>query len=434
MNYSEKVDLLVDYFRGSEVASGDGKLGLELEHMVLDGETLETLSYREEGGIEDLLRALTEQDWEPVLEGGHVVGLTSEEANVTLEPGGQLELSIGPRDSLDELESLYREFLQEVLSILEKHGSKLMALGYQPESRVKDIEIIPKPRYDYMYDYLGDKGEYAHNMMKGTGAIHVNVDYFNETDYIKKNAVANYLAPVVYAVLDNSPFFEGEVYDAGSLRARIWDNCDPDRCGYPEGVFVGRFGYEDYAEYVLNVPVMVYKKDGNLVYEKEDKVSDIMDENTTEEELEYLLSTVFPDVRTKGHLEVRMADSLPYPYSLSYAAFWKGLLYDRKNLDFLYRRYRGVSPAEYSETREEVRSGKGGGAVSDETFSFYRELLKAAESGLAENEVEYLEPLKKLTAEGETPKARTLNRLDRGKQRALSWCEIDLTPCEGMQT
>ena len=433
MNYSDKVELLVDYFRGSEVARGDGKLGLELEHMVLDGETLEAVSYREDGGIEDLLRALTELGWESVTEGGQVVGLTSEEANVTLEPGGQLELSIAPRSSLDELADIYREFLQDALSVLERNGSKLLALGYQPESGVKDIEIVPKRRYDYMYDYFGDKGEYAHNMMKGTGAIHVNVDYFNETDYIKKNAVANFLAPVIYAVLDNSPFFEGEVYDAGSLRARIWDNCDPDRCGYPEGVFAGRFGYEDYAEYVLNVPVMVYKKDGELIYEREDKVSDVLDEHTTEEELEYLLSTVFPDVRTKGHLEVRMGDSLPYPYSLGYAAFWKGLLYDRKNLDFLYRRYRGVSPAEYSETREEVRGDKGGGTDTDETFSFYRELLKAAESGLAEDEVEYLEPLKKLAAEGETPKARTLNRLDRGKQQALSWCEMDLDTGDGIQ-
>ena len=434
MNYSEKVDLLVDYFRGSEVASGDGKLGLELEHMVLDGETLETLSYREEGGIEDLLRALTERGWEPVLEGGHVVGLNSEEANVTLEPGGQLELSIAPRDSLDELASLYREFLQEVLSVLEKNGSKLIALGYQPESGVEDIEIIPKQRYDYMYDYLGDKGEYAYNMMKGTGAIHVNVDYFNENDYIKKNAVANYLAPVVYAVLDNSPFFEGEVYDSGSLRARIWDNCDPDRCGYPEGVFAGRFGYQDYAEYILNVPVMVYREDGELVYEKEDKVKDVLDANTTEEELEYILSTVFPDVRTKGHLEVRMGDSLPYPYSLGYAAFWKGLLYNRKNLDFLYRRCSGISSAEYSETREKVRAGKPDGADREEIFSFYGELLKSAESGLEDDEVKYLEPLQELAAGGDTPKARTISGLDRGKQEALSWCEIDAAAVDGVKT
>lgn len=425
MDYEEKVQLFVEYFRGSEVDPGERKLGLELEHVVVEEGSLKATSYYEEGGIEDLLLDLSEFDWDPVNENGHVVGLEADRASLTLEPGGQVEISIAPKRALSDLEDIYLDFLKKATSILGQRDKRLLALGYQPETGIEDIKIVPKKRYDYMYDYFEDKGEYAHNMMKGTGAVHVNLDYANELDYVKKNAVANFLTPVIYTALDNSPFFEGRIHETGSLRAMIWNNCDPDRCGYPDGVFDGRFGYRDYAEYLLEVPVMVYRKDGELVFDREKRVKDVIDEDLTDGELEYLLSTVFPDVRTKGHLEIRMGDSLPLTYSIAYAALWKGLLYDRENLDFLHRRWNGLDPDEYHETLEKVRQGnesrtEGSGGV----FSFYRELIKAAENGLPSEEEEYLEPLKRLAEEGVTPKSKTLNRLDGGKEEALAWCDM----------
>lgn len=425
MDHEEKVRLLVEYFESSEVRPGGRKLGLELEHMVVEEDSLATTSYYEEGGIEDLLLDLSKYDWEPVYEGEYLLGLKADRANLTLEPGGQVELSISPRESLADLGRIYLDFLEKATAILDRRGKRLLALGYQPETSIEEIKLLPKKRYDHMYDYFGDKGEYAHNMMKGTGAIHVNVDYTNELDYVKKNAVANYLAPVVYAALDNSPFFEGRIHDRGSLRAMIWDNCDPDRCGYPDGVFSERFGYRDYAEYLLEVPVMVYWKNGELSYEREKRVKDVIDRELTKGELEYLLSTVFPDVRTKGHLEIRMGDSLPLPYSMAYAAFWKGLLYDGENLDFLYRRCSELSSAEYQEAREKVyRENEISDGGFGEFFSFYRELIKSAENGLQSEEKKYLEPLKEFAEEGITPKSRTLNRLDEGKEEALSWCDM----------
>jgi glutamate--cysteine ligase len=425
LDHEKKVQLFVEYFRRSEVDPGDRKLGLELEHLVVEKDSLTAASYYEEGGIEDLLLDLSEFDWEPVNENGHVVGMEADRASLTLEPGGQVEISIDPEESLSDLEDIYLGFLEKATSILDRRGKRLLALGYQPETRIEDIKILPKERYDHMYDYFENKGEYAHNMMKGTGAVHVNVDYANELDYVKKNAVANFLTPVIYGALDNSPFFQGRIHEVGSLRATIWNNCDPDRCGYPDGVFDGRFGYQDYAEYLLEVPVMVYRKDGELFYDGKKRVKDVVDEDLTEGELEYLLSTVFPDVRTKGHLEIRMGDSLPLPYSMAYAALWKGLLYDRENLDFLHRRCNGLDPDEYRGTLQKVRQGsesrtEGDGGI----FSFYRELIKTAENGLPADEERYLEPLKRFAEEGVTPKSRTLNRLDEGKAEALSWCDV----------
>ncbi|MFP4136626.1 MAG: glutamate--cysteine ligase [Candidatus Acetothermia bacterium] len=425
MDHDEKVRLLVNYFKESEVEREERKLGLELEHMVVEKGSLEATSYYEEGGIEDLLFALSERDWDPVREGEHLLGLESDKASLTLEPGGQVEISIAPQEGLEELENVYAGFLEEAVEILERTGKKLLAIGYQPESSVEEIKLLPKKRYDYMYDYFADRGQYAHNMMKGTGSVHVNLDYTDEADYIQKNAVATYLTPMVYAAVDNSPFFEGQVHERGSTRARIWDNCDPERCGYLEGTFSDRFGYHDYAEYLLNVPVMIYRKGGELFYDKERRVEDVIAPDLTEKELKYLLSTVFPDVRTRSYLEVRMGDALPLPYSMAYAALWKGLLYDRENLGFLYRTCSEVDPGEYRNTREKVQRGeRSGDGDLQELFSFYKELIRAAEEGLRPDEEKYLAPLKELAERYSTPKKRTLEGLEDGKEEALAWCDM----------
>ncbi|MFW6190241.1 MAG: glutamate-cysteine ligase family protein, partial [Candidatus Bipolaricaulota bacterium] len=134
MDHDEKVRFLVNYFKESEVEREERKLGLELEHMVVEKGSLEATSYYEEGGIEDLLFALSERDWDPVREGEHLLGLESDKASLTLEPGGQVEISIAPQEGLEELENVYAGFLEEAVEILERTGKKFLAIGYQPES------------------------------------------------------------------------------------------------------------------------------------------------------------------------------------------------------------------------------------------------------------------------------------------------------------
>ncbi|MBS3789132.1 glutamate--cysteine ligase, partial [Candidatus Bipolaricaulota bacterium] len=404
------------------------KLGIEVEHFVLEAKSLQATSYHREKGIEDLLRKLAGGNWKPKMEKGHVVGLKGEEAKVTLEPGGQLELSIFPQGSIEEMKDIYLNFVRQVTLILDDWGKKLFCLGYQPKSRLNEISMTPKERYGYMHDYFSERGKYAHNMMKSTCAIHVNLDYFNEEDYEKKNLVANVLSPIVYTVLDNSPFFEGEVREKEGLRRLIWDNCDSDRCGYPSRVFTNGFGYRGYAEYLLNTPPMVYEKGGKLVYSKDKLLKDILLEelNPTKEELEYVLTTVFPDVRTKNHLEIRMGDSLPYPYSFAYICFWKGLIYSQDNLNNLHKRFKGITGDQFlSRKRRLAEKGVEANWGTIPIFQAYRDLLELAEEGLDKGEREYLKPLKTLAEKDITPRQKTLKSLSEGKSNALTWCNLN---------
>lgn len=425
--YRNKVELIVEYFKESECLEKKRKLGVEVEHFVLEAESLKATTYYEEDGIEDLLRELAERDWEPKLEKGHVLGLEGEGARVTLEPGGQLELSILPQDSIQELEDIYLDFVREVTSILDCQGKRLYCLGYQPKSRIDEIPMLPKERYEYMHDYFGDRGKYAYNMMKSTGAIHVNFDYLGEEDYMKKNLVANVLSPLIYTILDNSPFFEGEVSEKGGLRRLIWENCDSERCGYPPGLFTHGFGYRDYAEYLLNTPPMVYEKKGELVYSKDKLLKEILleDLDPTREELEYLLTTVFPDVRTKNHLEIRMGDSLPYPYSFAYLCFWKGLLYSEDNLDNLYGSFKDITKNQFLDRKRRIaEKGVKANWGSVSIFQTYRNLLELAERGLKPGERERLKPLKILAEKEITPRQKILKALQDGKSKALAWCNL----------
>ncbi|MEF8849886.1 MAG: glutamate-cysteine ligase family protein [Candidatus Bipolaricaulota bacterium] len=403
-------------------------MGIEVEHFILDSQFLKATTYNEEDGVEELLNALVERGWDPRMEEGHVVGLEGKSARVALEPGGQLELSILPQDSIEDLRDIYLNFVKEVVAILDGWGKVLFCLGYQPVSRIDEISMVPKERYDYMHDYFGDRGKYAYNMMKSTGAIHVNLDYFDEGDYVKKNLVANVLSPLVYTVLGNSPYFEGEVSEREGLRRLIWENCDSDRCGHPSELFVDGFGYENYANYLLNTPPMVYKKGGELVYSEDKLLKEILLEelDPTREELEYLLTTVFPDVRTKDHLEIRMGDSLPYPYSFAYLCFWKGLLYSETNLNDLYERFKNITAEQFRDRKRRLgERGVKAGWGSDSVFSAYRDLLGLAERGLESGERECLRPLKVLAEKEITPRQKTLRSLSERRSVALAWCNLN---------
>ncbi|MCF7890195.1 glutamate--cysteine ligase [Candidatus Bipolaricaulota bacterium] len=426
--YRNKLELIVDYLKESECHSEERELGVEVEHFVLESQSLKATTYYEEDGIEDLLTELTERNWEPKWEEGRVVGLEGESARVALEPGGQLELSILPQDSVEDLRDIYLDFVREVVAILDGWGNALFCLGYQPKSKIEEIPLLPKKRYTYMHDYFGNKGKYAHHMMKSTSAIHVNFDYFDEEDYVKKNLVANVLSPLVYTVLDNSPFFESEVTENEGLRRSIWENCDSERCGFPPGLFKAEFGYRDYAEYLLNTPPMVYEKGGELVYSKDKLLKEILLEDLDPNvgELEYLLTTVFPDVRTKNHLEIRMGDSLPYPYSFAYLCFWKGLLYSEDNLDNLYKIFKDITRDQFIERKRKLtEKGLAASWGSDSILSAYRDLLELAEQGLESGESVYLKPLKQLAEKEITPRQKTLNFLSEGKAKALSWCNLN---------
>jgi glutamate--cysteine ligase len=419
MNYQKQIESLVSYFKAAESKKEDHKIGMEFEHLILK-EDLTAVSYSEAEGIESLLEQLSQGSWEKVFEGDNLIGLQDAERAVTLEPGGQLELSLIPFADLEQTKKIYHKFLAELKEILSSRKQKLAVLGYQPASSIKDLPLLPKKRYDFMYKYFKDRGRYAHHMMKGTASVQMNIDYTDEKDYIKKLRVGYFLSPLIYYLFDNTPFFEGKKASDASIREEIWSNCDSDRSGIIPEVFAKEFGYRDYAEYILNTPAIIDLKDDELVYSGSKKIKELM-ENDKAETIDHYLSMVFPDVRTKKYIEIRSADAVPYPYNFAFAALLKAVFYDQANLDYFYEQSLKYSQPEFLQFKAEITGSKESQLRKD----LAAELFERAERTSAEDELEYLKELKELYLNYGRPKFRTLNNLKQGKKEALNWCILN---------
>ncbi|RAK07490.1 glutamate--cysteine ligase [Halanaerobium saccharolyticum] len=419
MDYQKQIDTFVRYFKSAESKKEDHKIGMEFEHLILN-EDLTAVDYFGEQGIESLLHSLGQGEWEKVYEKEHLIGLKANEKIVTLEPGGQLEISIAPFPGLEKTEKIYLEFIEELKEILNKRGQKLAVLGYQPRSSIKDIPMLPKKRYDFMYKYFKNTGKYAHHMMKGTASVQMNIDYINEKDYTKKMRVGYFLSPLIYYLFDNTPFFEGQPAANSSIREEIWTNCDSQRSGIIEGIFDKEFGYSDYAEYLLNTPPIIRKKEEELLYTDDQLLKNVM-ENDKLEEVEHFISMVFPDVRTKKYIEIRSADALPYPYNFAFAALLKSLFYNQENLDYLYQLSLSYNQQQFLKFREEIlRTEK-----NSKREKLIIEIFKRAEAALDQPDLNYLKELKKLYLDYGRFKFKTLSNLKQGKKEALDWCLLN---------
>lgn len=428
MNYKRQISILTYYFQQGEKPFAEFKIGMEIEHLVLNYDSLQAVPYFGEKGIGSLLNELVKMGWKPIFELENLLKLENRNATITLEPGGQLELSIKPRRTLKQIEKIYFDFLEDVVPLLEKRNQVLACIGYHPQSSVKDIPLLPKDRYRFMHKYFQDKGKFAHNMMKGTASLQVSIDYESEQDYRKKNRVAYFLAPLIYTLFDNSPFFEGRVADNHSIRSLIWNNCDFKRCGEVRGLYSYKFGYEDYARYLLNVPPIIAKKGDRLIFTGDKLIKELFNpDKITEEEIKHFLSMVFPDVRTKNYLEIRVGDSLPFPYSLAFVAMIKGLFYNRSNLNSLYKQVIELDrDTIYNLKQEILKKGRKALIFGSPIFKYFNGLLNIARDGLDQEEKTYLSVLVAMFEREMIPKMRTINQLHLGKKKALDWCMVKI--------
>jgi len=427
MDYQTQQEVIVNYYKNSEKRPADFKIGVELEHFVVDKESLRAITYYEKGGVEDILKYLLNMGWQGFYEDGYLLALEKGGSTVTLEPGSQFELSIKPLISLNEIEQEYFAFLEQVVPFLEDHGLALLTLGYQPESSIRDIPFIPKKRYKFMADHFKDKGKYAYNMMRGTASIHLCFDYASEEDLKKKFRVANSLTTVVFALFDNAPFFEGKLTSQHCQRVAIWSNCDDARCGVVPHALDGAFGYCEYADYLLNTPVIFLLQGNSYNYTKEKPLKEVFNfQNFTLPELEHVFTMVFPDVRLKKYLEVRMTDAVPYPLNFSAIALWKGLLYNETSLDKLEQLLKDVTNADIVASKEEcLLRGLDATLKGRKLRVLAKEVVAIAEQGLALEERSYLEPLQMLMEQGKTPADLCREKLPYGKREALSWCVLN---------
>lgn len=435
MEYKDKVNSLTEILMAGEKSKDELKIGVEIEHIVVDKWSLESVNYYQENGIEEILNKLMKYKYKPKYEGNHLIGLEAEEGVITLEPGGQLEISIKPCSTIHEIEEIYFAFLNQVIPILEEQGQLLMAIGYHPKSTIDRLPFNPKERYGLMSDYLKEKGRYAHNMMKGTAALQVSIDYFDEEDYMKKLRVANFLSPILAYLTDNAPIFEGKTFENNSLRSLIWLNTDSTRSGIITGVMDKPFGYTDYANYLLNIEPILIIKDNKIIPSGNLKTCELMETYSfSKEELMHIMTMVFPDVRSKRYIEIRMGDSLPYPYNLSYITLVKGIFYKEEVLNVLYELSQGIDTIKLEKYKASmIENGLEGEFLDSNIKNFIPFLFNLIKDYIPYDEYLYLKPLEDLIKEGKNSAAFSKELLSKEGLKALSWCSLNGLVQEGKQ-
>ncbi len=423
MNLRERqIQKIVDFIKAGEKPVEDFKIGAEFEHFVIDKETMRTVSFTGEDGVESLMRTLVERnDWTPHPEGDSLLTITKNDMTITTEPGAQLEFSMQPKVKIAEMDEVYHRFIDEVVPILEERGQEAISVGYHPKTKIEEITLLPKERYHNMFNYFKTRGSRSHNMMKGTCALQIAIDFSHEEDYRKKFYVANMLSNVFYSIYENAYYFEGEPCDMHNIRAYIWEKTDNDRSGLVAGSLDANFSYRKYAKYLLDRPAIYAYVDGELTYTADTPIKELLDPDTIKrEELEHLFTMFFPDVRTKTFVEIRMFDAIPYPLNFSAIALLKGLFYDEENLEALYKRCQSLDIDRVMETRQELyEKGLQAHQCDNTMLETGRELVRMARKGLPEEEQKYLDVLEEMLDEGTNLYEITRENHDKGRRVAL---------------
>jgi glutamate--cysteine ligase len=338
----EHRDQLAEHLAEGCKPKEDWRIGTEHEKFGYDKDTLLPLPYDGPRSIKAMLEGLRDEfNWAPVLEAGNIIGLEKDGANVSLEPGGQLELSGAPLETIHETCDEVNVHLKEVQTVADRIGAGYIGLGASPDWTHEQVPMMPKGRYRLMTDYMGRVGTHGTQMMYRTCTVQVNLDFGSEADMVKKMRVALALQPVATALFANSPFFEGKENGHKSWRARIWRDLDPARTGMLPFVFEDGFGFEAWVEYMLDVPMYFVYRDGNYINALGQSFRDFLDgklpalpgETPTMSDWADHLTTCFPEARLKKFIEMRGADGGPWRRICALPAYWVGLMYDQTALD-----------------------------------------------------------------------------------------------------
>jgi glutamate--cysteine ligase len=327
-------DALVEYFLAGAKSRGEWRVGTEYEKVAVDRRTGRAARYFGPRGIEAVLRRLADRyGWTPRLEGDHVIALEGRKATITLEPGGQLELSGEACESIHCAHAELTEHVNEIVTVGDELGLAFLGLGIQPVSTLEDIEWVPKPRYAIMAPYMTKVGRLGHRMMKQTATVQANFDFGDEHDAMDKMRVAMGLVPLISAMFANSSISDGALNGYMSYRQHVWTDTDRDRSGLLPFVFSRDAGFEDYADWALDVPMYFIRRDGRFVDLsgmpfREFVKHGAAGHHATMADWQLHLTTLFPEVRLKTYIEIRSVDSLPPELMLALPAIVKGVFYD----------------------------------------------------------------------------------------------------------
>ncbi|XP_020539645.1 glutamate--cysteine ligase, chloroplastic [Jatropha curcas] len=351
---------LVGYLASGCKSKEQWRIGTEHEKFGFELGTLRPMKYEQ---IAELLNGIAERfDWEKVMEGDYIIGLKQGKQSISLEPGGQFELSGAPLETLHQTCAEVNSHLYQVKAVAEELGIGFLGIGFQPKWGLKDIPVMPKGRYDIMRNYMPKVGSLGLDMMFRTCTVQVNLDFSSEADMIRKFRAGLALQPIATALFANSPFTEGKPNGYLSMRSQIWTDTDKDRTGMLPFVFDDSFGFEQYVDYALDVPMyFVYRKKKyidctGMTFRDfmAGKLPCIPGELPTLNDWENHLTTIFPEVRLKRYLEMRGADGGPWRRLCALPAFWVGLLYDEISLQHVLDMVADWTPEERQMLRNKV--------------------------------------------------------------------------------
>ena len=356
----ESHDQLAEYLASGCKPKEDWRIGTEHEKFGYCRDSLRPIPYEGERSVKAMLEGLRDRyGWDPVHEAGQLIGLTRNGANVSLEPGGQLELSGAPLETIHQTCDEVNEHLREVHAIADEVGVSFIGLGAAPIWKHEDMPVMPKGRYKLMTEYMGRVGTSGTQMMYRTCTVQVNLDFASEADMVQKFRVALALQPVATALFANSPFFEGKLNGHKSWRSQIWRHLDDSRTGMLPFVFEDGMGFERYVDYALDVPMYFVYRDGKYINALGQSFRDFMKgqlpalpgETPTLSDWADHLTTAFPEARIKKYMEMRGADGGPWRRLCALPALWVGMMYDQSALDAAWDLAKGFD----AETREALR-------------------------------------------------------------------------------
>ena len=420
----EHHEQMVEYLASGCKPKSDWRIGTEHEKFGYCKDTLTPLPYSGKRSILAVLEGLKDRfGWTGIEENGNLIGLEKDGANVSLEPGGQLELSGATLSNIHETCDEVNAHLKEVKSIADDLNVGFIGLGAAPTWSHENMPMMPKGRYKLMTDYMDRVGTMGKYMMYRTSCVQVNLDFSSEADMVQKLRVALALQPVAVALFANSPFFDGKVNGHKSWRSRVWRDLDADRTGMLPFVFEDGFGFEAWVDYALDVPMYFVYRDGNYIDALGQSFRDFLKgelpalpgETPTLSDWADHLTTIFPEARIKKFIEMRGADGGPWRRLCALPAFWTGICYDQDALDAAWDLAKNWG----TETREEWRiaaSVDGFDALvnGQKMHEIAKELVSISEFGLKQraiagahgmipDETHFLDALKDSLETGKTP-------------------------------
>jgi len=425
---------LRDYFASHAKPICMHRIGIEAEFLAVDRKTGTAVGYAGKNGVAQILSALASLHYyHPVKQGNYIIALNRKDLSVSLEPGGQIELSAPPVSTVFQAEEQVKQFVQQLKSVEKKIPSvQFLSTGIQPFSHVDEIDWMPKDRYKIMRRRLVEHGALSHWMMKMTATNQVNFDYADEEDASRKMRAALFATPVAAALFSNSSFSEGALNGYRSLRMHIWRETDKTRSGFLTRFLKGSWFFRDYLDYVLDVPMLFiirgkkYVEVKGLTFRQYIR-SGYEGEEATLADFELHLTAVFPDVRLKQYLEVRCVDAQPPERIAAVTAFWKGLLYSKTGMDNVFRLFKKVTEDDLQNAyavmpelgMEALLAGK-------PLLHWARDLTGIAFAGLSEqttsfeqrNESIFLEPLMADLEKGRSPANFILAGLERAPRKS----------------